>query len=199
MLCTTTLFIGGCYRDTPEQDLEKPVFINDVNNPGLPVASELGYNTFGAYYNSKIWISSKTQNYVSPDDMLTIGTTEDSTVIHLEGIDYANQPLEVAFLITKHVIVNDDDLASFGKRSFDLKGDSVKIRIGGMVINVQSGSINFSSVRSLILNREKMGTILSGTFEMTGMLNGNKVELKKGRFDFLVKSQPYFYNYIGQW
>jgi hypothetical protein len=199
MLCTVLLFIGGCYRDTPDQDLQKPVFINDVNNPGLPIASDLGYNTFGAYYNSKIWVSPKNQNNISSDAEFIVGTFNDSTVIHFKGNDYTNQPLEIDFLITKNVIVSDDDLVIFGKRSFNLKGDSVKIRIGSTVINAQSGSINFSSVRSLILDKKKMGTIISGTFEMTGILNGNKVELENGRFDLLVPSLPHFYNYIGQW
>lgn len=199
MLCTAIFFLEGCRRDTPEQDLQKTVFINDVDNPGLPIVTELGYNTFGAYYNSKIWVSSKTQKSTSPDDIFSIGTSKDSTVIHFGGTDYAGRHLEVAFLITKNVIVNDGDLVAFGKRSFDFKGDSVKIKIGGTIINVLSGSINFSSVRSLILDKKRMGTILSGTFEMTGMLNGNKVELEKGRFDFLVKPLPYLFNYVGQW
>jgi hypothetical protein len=193
------VFIGGCYRDTPDQDFQKPVFIEDVNNPGLPIASELGYNTFGAYYMSKIWASPKTLGYLSPDDQTIIGTAQDSTVIHFVGNDWANRQLEIAVLITKNVIVSDDDLITFGKRSFDLRGDSVKIRIGGAVIEVLSGSIYFSSVRTLVLDKKKMGTIISGTFEMTGMLNGNKVGLENGRFDLLVQSRAHFYNYIGQW
>lgn len=199
ILFTVVVFIGGCYRDTPDQDFAKPVFIEDVNNPGLPIASELGYNTFGAYYMSKVWASPKKLDYIISGDQNIIGTISDSTVIHLEGNDYSNSPLEVAILITKNVIVSDDDLLAFNKRSFDLRGDSVKIRIGGLVIKVLSGSINFSSVRTLVLDKKKMGTIISGAFEMTGMLNGNKVGLENGRFDLLVQSRSYFFNYIGQW
>ena len=47
-------FLTSCKK---ENELKKSVFIYDPENIDLPEYSEWGYNTFGAYYDREIFVS----------------------------------------------------------------------------------------------------------------------------------------------
>ena len=76
------LFAAGCSQD---YGLQNSIFIEDVNNPGLPEYSEWGYNTFGVYLDRKPFVSN------SIDLPSKIIVTKDTFNLVMKGqTDYEN-------------------------------------------------------------------------------------------------------------
>lgn len=65
-----TAFMASCSMDDVE--LSRTVFIEDRTSPGLPVYSEWGYNTFGAYIDRVPFVSGEEEPakvYVNSDTL----------------------------------------------------------------------------------------------------------------------------------
>src|SRR5690606_6927520 len=69
--------LAGCSRET---ELQRTIFIEDPDSPGLPQYSEWGYNTFGAYYDRIPFVS--TDDYVPARFIVD----EQSTTFQLDGV-----------------------------------------------------------------------------------------------------------------
>ncbi|MDO9154882.1 MAG: hypothetical protein Q7U47_14440, partial [Paludibacter sp.] len=73
----------SCQSDVEDTyTLKKSIFIYDTENPGLPIYSEWGYNTFGAYIDRTVFVSDNnnfTKIIVNGDTMniLLKGTMND--------------------------------------------------------------------------------------------------------------------------
>src|SRR5690606_2939735 len=72
-----TILLTGCTRET---ELQRTIFIEDPNAPGLPQYSEWGYNTFGAYFDRLPFVS--TIDYVPARFIVDQG----AATFQLEGV-----------------------------------------------------------------------------------------------------------------
>ena len=165
-----------------EDGLNESIFIEDLDNLGLPIYSELGYNTFGFYYNS-IPVTSSTWR----DNPLQIKTEAGNSVFTFKG----NSPTRAnkLKLQMKDVVISaPEDLRDFAGQRIDLSTDDVVVQLGNNVdtLTVNSGSFEFSSIRVMTLDGQYEGIIASGTFELDGQLYSENISITNGRFDIRI-------------
>ena len=55
IMIAVSAMVASC--SSADFELSKTVFVEDVDYPGLPIYSEWGYNTFGAYIDRSVFTS----------------------------------------------------------------------------------------------------------------------------------------------
>ena len=178
-----------------EFDLEQSVFISDVAYPGLPIYSEWGYNTFGAYFDRKPFISNNTElpaKIIVNDDTLNIIMKGQI----VEGYNYAYMSLKIS--VVGHEPLDYPDLISLNNREINLAGDNVRITMtrNGVTtgLYVFDGKMHFRKAQKLLVDKELTKTILSGVFQFKTFIDSEPVAISNGRFDFGIGYEN-FYNY----
>jgi hypothetical protein len=174
---------GGCIGDP---DLQRPIFVRDINNPDLPQYSEWGYNTFGAYFNDDVFVSS---DYLWEPASVIQGDTAMILSFHGEKRSKTIDTTDVImyFTITRSSTRYEEFLFSLNDSVIDLSKSSTSVLIMSdttlypVVIN--NGELHFKRVQNLIVDMQPMETIFSGTFEFQGMMNGSALDVTLGRFD----------------
>ncbi len=183
------MMIGiSCRRDYYEYDFGKPVFIKDSVDKDLPQYSEQGFNTFGSYYNSGFWVSVN-ELYSSPCIARTLG---DSLCISFRGAYNREERMDLKLLITGITYKNANELTALDNRRFDLSNSNVVLKINDDTIKNLSGRFIFKRARHLIINNKFTGAVLSGTFEIKGLVLNEPVHFQKGRFDIIIKKQDFY-------
>ena len=177
--------------------LRKSIFIQDADNPGLPVYSEWGYNTFGAYYNRKVFVSNDIDvplqvKYSASDDATTFTFTGDVSY------DYTwnRNALSVKLIVHGFRPAAYADLISLHQKIFSLTDPSVELRLEyeGAPIDAQflSGNFEFKRVQHLFVDNESTQVILSGVFDFQAVIEGEDVTMSLGRFDIGVSDYNFF-------
>jgi len=180
------LFVAGCSQDYP---LEKSVFINDKNNPGLPEYSEWGYNTFGVYIDRKVFVSDET---AQPGKIII-----NKDICHLLLTGRSNtESISLEFTIQGYSPVDYSGLLSLNDSTFDLTGNSCIVTLtdfnGSRMLTVYEGSIFFKRVQKLFVDKVLTESILSGTFDFKTIINGEPVTFSNGRFDLGIGNDNFF-------
>ena len=171
--------------------LSESIFIVDPYYPGLPIYSEWGYNTFGAYIDRK--------PFISTDDDLPVKIIVNTDTIHitLRG-RMAGQNIDLKFSIKGHSPANYFDLTELDSMTFDLKesGRSVTLIIGGEKtdLTIIEGELVIKKAQQLYVDEESMRTILSGYFNLKTFLDNEPIAISYGRFDLGIGYEN-FYNY----
>jgi hypothetical protein len=183
---------GGCVDDA---DLHRSIFIRDKLHPDLPQYSEWGYNTFGAYINDEVFVS--WDYYWDP----AIISPSDTTVLlslHGERRSKNKDTTDmILYFIIPHYAPRDAHyLLELNDAVIDLKSSSSQVLIMSDTtlypVTINKGELHFTRVQNLFVDNNPEETILSGTFEFQGIMNGNPVNVTLGRFDVGVN---YYYNY----
>jgi hypothetical protein len=183
-------FFGGCVND---DDLHRSIFVHDKQYPDLPQYSEWGYNTFGAYINDEVFVSS--DYYWDPASILP-GDTAMILSLHGEkrSKDKDTTEMVLSFIISRNSPRDSQYLLSLNDLVIDLKTSSSQVLVMSdstmYPVIINSGELHFIRVQNLIVDNNPLETILSGTFEFQGMMNGNPVSVTLGRFDVGVN---YYY------
>ncbi|MDD4971982.1 MAG: hypothetical protein PHT07_21355 [Paludibacter sp.] len=186
-----TLFIGiilliGCSEDF---QLQKSVFINDVNNPGLPEYSEWGYNTFGAYIDRTV--------FASTDNDLPgkIVVNKDTFNLILKGKS-GYETLSLKFSIIGYSPADYPDLISLNDSIIDLKIARCIVTLGypynSKKLAISEGKLYFKRVQNLYVDKVLTETIVSGTFNFKTILDGEPVAISNGRFDLGIGYDNFF-------
>lgn len=182
----------GC--DT-EQKFEKSVFIPDSMNPDLPIYSEFGYNTFGAYFDRAPFISEELETPCK------IVVADGATQLILKGVrknQFATEPMQLAFTISDLNPVDLNGLAVLHQRSIDLLNEQVQVTIksgaGGTELPVEiiEGTLTFVRYQNVFVDLRPQQIILSGEFALTFTLEGQPMAIKSGRFDFGISPGNFF-------
>jgi hypothetical protein len=168
--------------DDPE--LHSSIFIRDIQNPDLPEYSEWGYNAFGAFYGTSVFIS-----HTSPVSYIT--TTDSSMSFILSGIiineSNDTSAMSVTFVIPGYSPDTYPDLVELSGLVIDLKQPSCQVIIStnSDTFNaiIGSGELFFRHVRNVYIDQNPKEAILSGTFNFEALVNGQMVEVRLGRFD----------------
>jgi hypothetical protein len=180
------LFIGIFGSCVGDPDLYNPVFIRDKNYPELPEYSEWGYNTFGAFFNDDVFVSSEKQwepaSVMQGESTMTLSFHGEKRV---KGMDTTDMILN--FIISRPATSYSNFLYSLNDSIIDLSTSSNQVQIMYdstlYPVTITTGELHFKNVKNMVIDLEPMETIFSGTFDFEGIMNGNPVSVTLGRFD----------------
>ena len=180
------LLAGGCSQDF---NLEKSVFIEDINNPGLPEYSEWGYNTFGAYIDRKTFVSDLT------DLPSKIIVNKDTFNFLLKGRSNSDD-ISLKFSVIGYSPADYTDLISLNDSTFNLTGKNCIITLteplSTKILTVYEGTLVFKRVQKLYVDKVLTESILSGTFNFKTFINAEPVSISSGRFDVGIGSENFY-------
>jgi hypothetical protein len=198
MILTAALLSAAC---SDEAELQKSVFIPDEDYPGLPAYTEWGYNTFGAYYDREIFVCNE---FEVPAKVVN---TEGKTSFILTGTrgsyyyyDYSggNNSISVSFDLIGFLPQAYTDLVALNDSVIDLLNPNCMVMVtkDGQKYqeHIIAGTLHFKRVQNLIVDKEQVEVILSGTFEYQALMNDVPFSLSLGRFDVAVGNNN-FYRY----
>jgi len=184
------LIMTSCFG---KSELEKSIFIEDPQDPSLPVYSELGYNTFGAHYDRSIIVSN---DYQVP--MKVVNHMGVTTFTFTGQRDSYASAFSIQFSINGLGPKSYSDLISMDNVTLDLTSPTCNVVVndGGNVQAVQilDGTLIFKKARDLKVDNLLTEIVLSGTFEFHAIINQLPVTMSKGRFDVGVDYEN-FYKY----
>lgn len=175
-LASCLLFASCSNTDT----LEQSIYVEDLNNPGLPQYSEWGYNTFGAYIDRSIFVSN---NEELPAKIIV---TADTFNLRLAG-EWNGMPLTLKFSIRGFNPQDYKDLTVLNDSVFNLASENCSVTMyqgfAAQKLNVFEGQLYFKRVQRLFVDKELSESILSGYFSFKTFYQGEPIAISKGRFD----------------
>jgi hypothetical protein len=185
---TIILFvIAGC---DPEHELTKSIFIPDPHNPELPLYTEWGYNTFGAYYERAAFTSN------DGDVPAKFIVQNGSTLFILEGDKTAGQyqHIRLDFILPTINPETYADLVALHQTLFDLTDITVFITIDDQTFPAEiiEGNLQFVRAQHLIVDKKPMEVILSGVFNLKFMVDEIPITISEGRFDVGINNDNFF-------
>ena len=190
IICTAIFLLSSC-MDQDSFTLQKSVFIEDVENPGLPEYSEWGYNTFGTYIDRIPFTSTDT---VLP---VKIIVNTDTMNIILKGI-ISNKPATLKFSFLGYPIANYSTLKTLNEAVLDMSNNKCIVSLTRNNIteklNIIEGSFTIKRAQDLYIDKQYTKTILSGVFNFKTFFSGEPVAVSNGRFDLGI-GYDNFYNY----
>lgn len=193
LLATASLMMMGCKKET---ELKKSVFISDPESPDLPIYSEWGYNTFGAYYERAPFVSNNsdipvkvivTNNLTS---FVFAGSKDD-------GSYSGGDKLSITFQISNFLPQEYQQLMTLNDSTLDLKNPAYKVFITTNnsvkdTATILSGSLYFKRLQNLIVDTKQIEVIMSGYFEFKALIKNNPVSISEGRFDVGIGSDNFY-------
>ncbi len=187
VLIFTFLVISGCSKD---YDLGKTVFFSDPDYPDLPMYSEWGYNTFGAYYDRKVFTSA---NDITP---LKVIVKDGYTFFRFSGRLNSYQEMTMIFSMDDFLPDTYDELIYLDNKSIDLKDPhySVIVIIDDVeqLTTLLNGHLDFKKAQNLIVDKVAEEVILSGVFEFQLVVDDEPFTISRGRFDMGVGYDNFF-------
>ncbi|MDO5663722.1 MAG: hypothetical protein Q4G63_00520 [Bacteroidia bacterium] len=185
-----TLVFTSC-NNSDDFKLSQSVFIHDTDYPGLPIYSEWGYNTFGAYLDRTPFIS---DNYLMP---VKVMVKPDTCLLAFTGrtqVKYEEATL--TFYLLNVQPKTFFELLSLDKRTFDLsdKHTIVSFRNGTKTdtLRVTEGVFVIKKAQKLLVDKEEKKVVLSGTFSMKASTGKEPISINNGRFDVSVDDVNFF-------
>lgn len=174
-----------------KSDFKQTQYIDDPNYPGLPIYSEMGYNTFGAYIDEKVFSVSSYGSYrpfylVADRECLTM-----TLCGNYEGTDL-NMVFTLPIDTTYHLEDYHSLLALDGKTfTIDTIPTSCIVTMEGLyaplIASIYSGYIKFEKVQQLFVDKTDTEVIVSGKFQFRAFTPlGLRFDVTGGRFDFGV-------------
>lgn len=191
LTATLIVIISPSCQKFEEFNLSGTIFIEDPYFPGLPIYSEWGYNTFGAYIDRK--------PFISTSDDLPIKVIVNSDTIHMifRG-RMGSSNVDLRFSIKGFSPQTYYDLTELNNQTFNLKepGRAVTLKIDEIttMLNLIEGELIIKRVQRLYVDEELSRTIISGYFNLKTFLNNEPISISQGRYDLGIGYEN-FYNY----
>ena len=193
LIAVAVLILTGCQKS--EYELEKSIYLPDETHSGLPAYSEWGYNTFGAFYERKVFIYN--DNEVPAKVINTGGITRfilkgglvpaDFNDYYYNGYDYYTATMSLIFELPGFHPDLYSDLIQLNDTIIDLAGPDMKITaivgIDTVDMDVFNGKLQFKRVQHLIVDEQPVKIILSGYFGFQALVHGEPISMSYGRFD----------------
>jgi len=188
------MLLADCSK---ENELKKSVFIPDRESPELPAYSEWGYNTFGAFYDREIFVSTDAQ---VPSKVFSSDT---AMQLILEGEkrydDYTSySEMSLKFTLEGFTPEQFGDLVALNDTIIDLKDPGCRVQVfeyyHEIPVNILSGRLYFKRVQNLSVDKQHIEAILSGYFEFQAIINDKPVTVSEGRFDVGIGSDNFYLN-----
>ncbi|OFX21128.1 MAG: hypothetical protein A2033_07605 [Bacteroidetes bacterium GWA2_31_9] len=183
------LIFFGCKKDSEPRDsyFKQSTFIEDEGNPGLPIYSELGYNTFGAYYDRETFVSNDI------DVPFKIIVTNDTTTLIFKGTkNYKDMTLKIGIPDNTPDIYND--MLTYNDTIIDLTQCKITTIINGStsIAQVIDGRLEIKKAQKLFVDDSEIEVVLAGIFEFQLLINNEPIAISNGRFDFGVGYSNFF-------
>ena len=182
------LFLASCSNE--DYHLNKSIFIEDKTSPGLPIYSEWGYNTFGAYIDRVPFISDR---ITLPSKIIV---NPDTFNLMLNGEINNSEPIMLKFTIKGYAPTDFSELISLNGKSFNLKDKSCIVTLTeegkATVLEIISGELKFVRVQKLFVDKELTKCILSGTFSFQTFRKNEPITISNGRFDLGIGYENFF-------
>ena len=182
-----------------KSDFKQTQYIDDPDYPGLPIYSEMGYNTYGAYINEQVFTVS---SHGSNRPFYLVADRECLTMTFYGWREGTN--LNMVFTLpidsTYHLEDYHDLLTLDGKRfDIDTTATSCNVKFEGYypptITSIYSGYISFEKIQQVIVDKEDAEIIVSGKFQFRAFgPDGNRLDVVGGRFDLGV-DQTNFINF----
>lgn len=185
------LTLYSCNYEADSFILQKSVFIEDVESPGLPIYSEWGYNTFGAYIDRQPFTSGNT------DIPAKIIVNSDTMNIMLKGV-MGNQFASITFSFIGYPIADFPDLHVLNDSILNMKGVGCIVTLTRgtkqEVLRIIEGKMHIKRVQKLYVDKQFAKSIVSGTFNFKTFFDKEPVAISAGRFDLGIGYES-FYNF----
>jgi len=186
-----SLFVS-CSDYAGDFGLTQSIFIEDPENPGLPIYSEWGYNTFGAFIDRQPFTSTHNQMpakiVVYPDTLNLIFTGIRNgvrTVMTFSFIGYAPQTYYDLIILHGETI----DLTNRAKSIITLaEGNNEPVELAPF-----NGQFTFNRVQNLYVDKELSNSIISGRFRFQTRFRNEYITIDRGRFDFTMGFDNFYY------
>lgn len=185
LFATLLVILSGCSK---ENELKKSVMIYDPEFTDLPVYSEWGYNTFGAYYDREVFISDD----ITVPAKVVVSDGAMSFVLngHKGAYYYYDESNRMNLTLRLPGFTPDSysDMIILNDTVFDLSNPDCQVVVesAGNPINtfsIISGAFQFKRAQNLLVDKQQVEVILSGYFELKALINGQPVTISDGRFD----------------
>ena len=195
VLIISSLLVS-CSRDS-DFYLQQSIFIEDPLNPGLPIYSEWGYNTFGVFVNRQPFISQRNhlpaQIIVYPDTLNLIltgvrGNARTRTVLTFSFIGYAPRTYSDLIMLNGVTIDLTDRTKSLVTLTETIDFEEITTEL--MPFN---GEFTFQRVQNLFVDNELDKSIISGRFRFQTRYRNEYITFDRGRFDFAMGFDNFFY------
>jgi hypothetical protein len=182
--------IVACRNQT---ELRKSVFIADPDSPGLPLYSEWGYNTFGAYYDRAAFISNWREVPIKVINDNGVTSFILSGQLGLENSGFDDRASMTVNIPDFHPQTYSD-LMALHNTTLDLSGAVVILSSSQSrdSLEILSGHFQIIRAQHLFVDDDAEEVILSGVFEFQALNNGVPVTLSGGRFDLGVSEYNFF-------
>ena len=174
-----------------KSDFKETQYIDDPDYPGLPIYSEMGYNTFGAYINE---LAFNVSQYGSIRPFYLVADRESLTMTLYgwrEGTNF-NMVFTLPIDSTYHLEDYHSLLALEGKTfAIDTTPTSCNVRFEGFyppeIESIYSGHISFDKVRQVVVDKENTEVVVAGKFQFRAFTpEGVRIDVVGGRFDLGV-------------
>ena len=187
-ILTVIILLSSCAKE-PYYRISQSIFIEDTTSPGLPIYSERGYNSFGAYWDQVPFSSERTE---TPAKMII---KKDSCHLYLRG---NINSIEKIFIISfpEYLPKTFTDLVSLNGKTIDLIKEKCVISIDGMNkrnLKILEGEIIFKRAQNMYVDKKLIRVALSGTFSFKANVNDMPSTFSNGRFDIGFGHENFFY------
>ena len=184
-LIAIILLISSCVED----EMNKTIFVADATDVNLPAYSERGFNSFGAQYERRYFLSA--------NDIVPCKITVQNGIMtfFLSGrmvTGYSSSGIREEMSLYFSFPVNETmnnykDLMALHQQHFNLTDNSCKIKLvrdsRTEEIAILSGNLSFNRVQLLRINEQEDRVVISGVFDLTFLRNDMPEAISKGRFD----------------
>ena len=182
-----------------KSDFKGTQYIDDPDYPGLPIYSEMGYNTFGAYINQKAFSCSG-----SADRPFYIVADREKLTLTLYGWYNYNDNFNIEFTLpidTSYQLGDFNSLDILDGKTFtiDTTSTTCNVKFTGsyapVIESIYSGHITFEKVQQVIVDKTEVELVVAGKFQFRAFTHdGNRIDVSGGRFDLGVDNSN-FVNY----
>jgi len=184
--------IGALLASCSREVMDRTIFIPDEDNPALPAYTEWGYNSFGAEYERDYFLVS---NNVEP---CKIVYSNNLLQFSLNGVIHSSkEKMTLKFIFPSTPIQNFQDLVQLNNKKINLSDSLCTVSIlqdSSNVFNEFRGELYFKRAQLLSIDDKENRVILSGTFELQFLQDGNPSYLSDGRYDVGITKKLFWVN-----
>lgn len=184
--------LTSCAYNESDYYLDQTVFIEDPENPRLPIYSEWGYNTFGAYIDRQPFISN---NYYMPAKIIVY---PDTLNLILTGETNGSKAI-LKFSFIGYSPKDYIDLVELDNDTIDLTDKNkciltyTELSKPSVELHPFNGQFIFSRIQNLYVDNQLDKSIISGHFRFQTQYRNEYITVDKGRFDLGMGYDNFYY------